>query len=414
LLEQIQLIQDAFGIIFGLLINYWWLYLPVFLFFIWFVSFENLNRLRYLTSLEWVILEIKIPRDINKSPKAMEQIFAALYGIYFGPVKWKEKFFKGKVPDWFVFEIAGTGGEIHFYVRTPKKFRNLVESQIYAQYPDAELIEVEDYLSGLPLSLPNNEYDLWGGELVLSKEDAYPIRTYLDFEEKSSGPNVAKRIDPIASFAETIASLEYREYIIIQLLIRPAGDDWIKKGQAVIDKLLGKKQKPKEDWLQKIILGIDAVFGGGTPPVAEQSKEERLTPGKQDIIEAIERSFTKLGFESGIRMVYIYPKDMFHLTHLAALNGAFKQFASPSLNSFKLNGMTTPPSKGFMWRQKAYKRKSEQYRLLRKGLFVKKPIVLNTEELATIYHFPDITVKAPLLPRVESRKGEPPAGLPIG
>ncbi|MEK7138969.1 MAG: hypothetical protein AAB799_02200 [Patescibacteria group bacterium] len=415
MVESITLTLNSLQIIYDLLIRFWWIYLPVLFFFAWLASLENHNRLKYLASLEWVLLEIKVPREVNKSPKGMEQVFAALYGVFLGSTRWQDRIFQGKVPDWFSFEMAGTGGEIHFYVRTQKKFRNLVESQIYAQYPDAELSEAEDYLSVLPPSLPNNEYDLWGGELILSKEDAYPIRTYPEFEEKGTGPDVVKRIDPVASLAETISTLEYKEHISFQLLIRPTGDDWIKKGQVVVDKLMGKKAKAKEDWLTKTVFGIDALLPGGSPAKKEEKKEhEQLSPGKQDVIKAVERNFTKLGFESGIRLAYIYPTGMFHITHLAAMNGAFKQFASPSLNSFKLNKLTTPPIRGFFYKQKAYTRKVFMYNKLRDRSFVEKPIILTTEELATVYHFPDVSVKSPLLPRVEAKKGEPPAGLPIG
>lgn len=415
MVESITLTLDSLRIVYDLFVGFWWLYLSPLLFFAWLVSLEVHNRLKYLASLEWVLLEIKVPREVNKSPKGMEQVFAALYGIFLGPVRWQDKFFKGKVPDWFSFEMAGTGGDIHFYVRTQTKYRNLVESQIYAQYPDAELAEAEDYLSVLPPFLPNDEYDLWGGELILSKENAYPIRTYPEFEEKGTGPGIVKRIDPVASLAETLSTLEYKEYISVQLLVRPAGEGWIKKGQAVVDKLMGKKAKIESDLLAKAVFSIDALLSGGSSAKKEEKKEhEQLSPGKQDVLKAVEHSFTKLGFEAGIRLAYIFPQKMFHITHLAAMNGAFKQFASPSLNSFKLNKYTTPPIRGFFYKQKAYRRKSIMYRKLRERLFVKKPIILTTEELATVYHFPDVSVKSPMLPRVEAKKGEPPAGLPVG
>src|SRR3989338_3371130 len=415
MVESMTSILDSLRIVYDLFFGFWWIYLPPLFFFAWLASLETYNRLKYLASLEWVLLEIRVPREVNKSPKGMEQIFAALYGIFLGPVRWQDKFFKGKVPDWFSFEMAGTGGEIHFYVRTQTKYRNLVESQIYAQYPDAELVEAEDYLSALPPFLPSDEYDLWGGEEILSKEDAYPIRTYPEFEEKGTGPDIVKRIDPVASLAETIGTLEYKEYISVQLLIRPVADDWIKKGQSVVDKLMGKKAKVQEDWMTKAVFSIDALLPGGSPVKKEEKKEhEQLSPGKQEVLKVVEKKFTKLGFESGIRLVYIFPKNMFHITHLAAINGAFKQFASPALNSFKLNKNTTPPIRGFLYKQKAYRRKAYIYRKLRDRLFVKKPIILTTEELATVYHFPDTSVKSPLLPRVEAKKGEPPARLPIG
>ena len=45
--------------------------------------------------------------------------------------------------------------------------------------------------------------------------------------------------------------------------------------------------------------------------------------------------------------------------------------------------------------------------------FTRKLFVLNTEELATIYHFPGSVAKTPTISRIESKKGEPPTALPI-
>lgn len=409
-----MLIQDSLNIIWEVLSLYWWIYLPILFFIAWIRSFENLNRLNYYSSLEWTLLEIRVPREVNKSPKGMEQVFAALYGIFIGPTRWQDKIFKGKVPDWFSFEMVGVGGEIHFYVRTQEDYRNLVESQIYAQYPDAEVIQATDYVSNLPGFLPNEEYDMWGGELILSKEDGYPIRTYPEFEEKGTGPDVVKRIDPVASLAETLSTLEHKEYISFQLLIRPCGEDWVKKNQSVVDKLMGKKGKKEHDAFSKVVFGLDAYLGGPSPQKEEKKEHEQLSPGKQEVLKAVERKFTKLGFEAGIRLVYIFPRGNFHKTHLAAMNGAFKQFASPSMNSLKLNKRTTPPIRGFLYKQRAYARKVAMYKKFKDRLFVKNKVILNTEELATVYHFPDVSVKSPLLPRVEAKKGEPPSGLPIG
>ena len=90
----------------------------------------------------------------------------------------------------------------------------MVQSQIYAQYPDSEITEVaEDYVNLLSASLPDDTNDLFGSEIILSKEDYYPIRTYPEFEEKSSGPDYVKRIDPLASLAEVLSSLEVGEFI---------------------------------------------------------------------------------------------------------------------------------------------------------------------------------------------------------
>lgn len=398
----------------SILLGFWWVYVPLLLFFGLVGAYQNYTYAKYLSEMKWLLMEIRVPKEPGKSPKAMEQVFNTLHGILGGPIKWKEKFWKGKIADWFSLEVVGVGGDIHFYIRTPEQYRKLVEAQMYAQYPDAELIQTDDYMGQLPPSLPDAANDLWGAELILNKPDAYPIRTYPEFEEKGGGPNDAKRIDPLASLAEVLTSLDPGEYLGVQILIRPTGDGWVKKAQAEIDKIQGKKPKVGEDIVTKAVWSIDKIIPGHVEPKKDEKKEEKpqMTPGKSDVLKAVENSLTKLGFETGIRFMYAAPKDKFHRPHIAGVVGAFKQFASQALNGFKINGETTPSGKWPFKAQQEYGKKLHMLSKFKNRSFTAKSFVLNTEELATVFHFPDISVKTPLLPRVEAKKGEAPAGLP--
>ena len=136
----------------------------------------------------------------------------------------------------------------------------MVQSQIYAQYPDSEITEVaEDYVNLLSASLPDDTNDLFGSEIILSKEDYYPIRTYPEFEEKSSGPDYVKRIDPLASLAEVLSSLEVGEFIGCNYLLGPLEKCGL-KGQAEMDKLQGKKPKTGESMLSNFVFEIDKLI----------------------------------------------------------------------------------------------------------------------------------------------------------
>lgn len=396
--------------------------MPIFLCFLAYHSIQNYTNLKYRLGLKWILLEIKIPKEIRKSPKAMEQVFAGLHGVYSKPLDFKDTFFAGKIPDYYSFEMVGRGGETHFYVRTQEKYKNIVEAQIYAQYPESEVAEVPDYVYDMPLSLPDERYDFWGTDLMLIKSDAFPIRTYPEFEEKGTGPEDVKRIDPMASIAELFSTLHANEQLWIQINSAPTGDEWIKKGQAELDKLMGKSAPTqKGDFLSDMVFAVDkAISGAAAGPIVEKKEEKKerveLSPGKQDIMKAIERSWDKLGYETVIRFLYIGPKDNFHQTHAAGVTGALRQFSSQHLNGFKANKFTITHTKGLFKESKLLKRKKILYPAYRErklfGTSVVK-YVLTTEELATIFHFPDVGVRSPLLPRVEAKKGEPPAGLPI-
>lgn len=421
-MDSFLLILNSFKFAFSIFFSLWWVYLPIFLFLIAKMAIENYTNLKFRMSLRWVLLEIKVPQEMNKSPKAMELIFAGLHGVYTTPVTWKDSFFGGKMPTWYSFEIVGKGGETHFYIRTLEQFKNLVESQIYAQYPTAEVSEVPDYVNDLPNYLPDEKYDLWGTDLMLNKPDAYPIRTYPEFEEKGGGLNDVKRVDPIASLAELFSTLKADEQIWVQIVSSPTGDGWIKAGQAELDKLMGKVPTQKKGgFLSEMVFSIDkAITSIGSDPLAEKKEERKerveMTPGKQDIMKAMEKSWDKLGYTTAIRFLYIGAKDNFHQAHVSGVTGAFRQFSSLNLNGFKANILTLTFAKGLFKKSKLLKKKQIIYQAYKeRKLFPPSVIkyVLNTEELATVFHFPDTGVRSPLLPRVEAKKGEPPQGLPL-
>lgn len=420
-------LKTAFDIVFV----YWWLWVPVFLFVTLYIELLRHNRLVHLSTLEWAMLEIRVPQEPHKSLKAMEQIFVALHAIALpSPPKnliqryrrWKAVFVEGKVQDWNVLEIVSTGGEIHYYIRTLEKYRNLVEAQVYAHYPESEITQVPDWLAQLPAVLPAPDFDVTGLELALIKEEIFPLKTYPEFEEEHAGKEDVRTIDPLAPLAEAMSALGLGENLAVQVLIRSTGGDWINKSQAAIDKLWGRAEKKESPAGAKVLdaieSGIGAALGAApTEPKKEEKKEDKkwteLSPGTQEVIKAIERNNAKLAFETGIRVFYAAPTDRFdgsgRIRNVAA---AFKQFSTQALNGFK-SGWSVEVLAGFRKEAKTRRNKPIFWRRFKFREFPRKPFVLSTEELTTIYHFPDPGVKTPALPRIEAKKGEAPAGIPI-
>ena len=410
------------------LYDYWWLYLPALLVVGTFNSWLFYRTQQYLLSLRWVVLEVKPPPDVQKSPKIAENIYSALHASYL-PVKWKRRFFKGEVPNWYSLEVVSNGGDMNFYVRVKEDTRMLAEHAIFSQYPDAEIKIVPDYVNQLPPNLPTPEYDMFGADLIFTKEDAYPIKTYPFFEEES-GKDEFKRTDPLAVLAEVLGALEPGEYIWLQFVIRPTGDAWAKAAQAAINKIIGKEAKAKAGLVGGLLdLTLGQVPTGIASKGAEEEKKQefnvqKLTPGQRFTLEQVENKVAKYGFKTSIRFIYTARKEMFHRSHIASTIGMFKQLYSNNLNTFKPDGKTMTVAKGFFHHifpsgeglfkvQHEFKRKRKIFRRYKQRAFHKKLMILNTEELATLWHLPGIGVKAPGFPRVEAKKGQPPAGLPI-
>src|SRR3989338_3818504 len=140
-----------------------------------------LHYVRYLfvSKIEWVLLQVKVPKEVFKTPLAMEVALASAFNQTGGVNTWYKKFWQGRVLLWFSLEIVSISGKVYFFIRVPVKptnFRSFVESQIYAQYPQAEILEVPDYTNDIPHNEKTDEWSMFGGEFVLSQKDPYPIK----------------------------------------------------------------------------------------------------------------------------------------------------------------------------------------------------------------------------------------------
>ncbi len=381
----------------------------------------------YIEAIEWVTLEVRIPKDNLKTIKAMEQVFASLHGTYSYGIKRWDRYFKGKVEDWMSLEIAGFSHGVHFYIRCPTKYRKLVETAFFSQYPDAEIEEAEDYTGLLPANLPNNDFDIFGTDFVLARDNAYPIKTYPAFEH----PVVEEQsLDPIATIAEVMSNLKNNELIWLQLLVRPTGNEWTKTAKALIDRLTGKGKgggffDSIIEFVRNLLMApLELpVWGGGDKPVAPA---ERLTPGKQDIIKAIEAKLGKLHFEALLRFIYIDKKDEFTDENITAVMGSIRQFAALEMNSFRpnLKTMTIPRAVGKLFRKERLSRRKQllYWHYLNRDMPQLSPFrfplkfqasIFCTEELATVYHPPLSVVTPTKLKVLESRKGGAPVNLPV-
>jgi len=372
------------------------LWLPVVLGGIFWKLWIHYIHARFIHDLNWTLLEIKLPREIAKSPKAMEMVLNGLHITSDG--NFLEKYWKGKLRAWFSLEIVGIDGQIHFFVHTQKFFKKLVESQIYAQYPDVEIVEVDDYTK---FSLADNfddEWSLWGTEFLLTKKDAYPIRTYIDYGLHETMTKEEQKTDPMTAFLELLGSLKRGEQIWFQIMIRATKKNWKDEAKALVDEIMKRDEKAPAEG-ERINMG--ALM---------------LSPGERDVVQAIERDVSKLGFDTGIRAIYLAKRDSFNGINIPSMIGIMKQYNDANLNGFRPNNTT---SVDYFFKQSresklkkimidAFRQRSYFY-----TPYERKSFVLNTEELATIYHFPGKVAETPTFGRIEARKSEPPAGLPV-
>ena len=417
--------QQVWGFVYG-----WYpVWLPIFLAKIFMELWMKYIRLGYIRKAGEILLEIRIPKIIEKTPKAMELFFMAMYET--GSVDYVETYWDGKVRPWFSYEIVSFGGEIHLYVWMWKKYQNSFEAQLYAQYPTVEIVEVEDYTKKKVYDPPNNF--MWGTHFVLQKPDPYPIMTYIDYGLDKETEEEYK-VDPLSTLLEYLGSMKKGEQVWIQILAQAykikglkegqlfKDKDFVAEGQKEVNKIMKRDPKTKSSRSQTST-GFPII-----PTLTEWEKKQA---------EAIERSIDKRPFLCSISMCYHAEKEVFHLItpSISGLLGTFrKPFNSNLLNGFRLDAHSwtdlQDSTKDFLFlfglkdkMMKIYITKYAKYMIdayRRRSFFYppfrnwkSRPFILTTEELATIYHIPGQVVTTPTFERIPSKKVEPPANLPV-
>jgi len=377
----------------------------------------------FLMKQNEVLLEIIPPRDVEKSPKAMELFFDSLAATDAGVNKINE-YCHGAGNPFFSLEIVGTEGVVHFYIRTPAAFRNFVESSLYAQYPNVEILEANDYVYEIPQVIPNEEWMIRGFELGLLKADAYPIKTYQYFEEDVTG----KMMDPLASMLEVMSTLGPGQHMWLQFVIRANRPPWFSEwGTPAVDEFLGRAAKP-QGFFARLVYDIKDVFGGilvgwhtppefsslETPETNDDPVEFRLTPGEKQTLKSLEENISKNMFIVRSRLIVVGKRDFFSGSNISGIMSSIKQYSDNHTNQL----IPIDRSKIYADYVGVKDRRSFRARKLLRRYRDRDDSCaasfhFSTEELATVFHIPDMSVEAPGVQWADARRGGAPSNLPF-
>lgn len=340
-------------------------------------------------SFDNITLQIRVPKENEKDALAAEQMFSSLHGLLR---------LTPDIQEHLSFEIAATVTGISFYAVCPRNLQDFVESQIYAQYPNAELTEVADYAFEDEIS---SGMSALGSTVVLGKASFFPIRTFKEFE-----------VDPLAAITGSISKLHEKERVWWQLIIRPVPDVWQAEGHEYVTMVRSGappvtvgfkdlKQAVKKELKTLPNDFLKAIFNpGALPPLPERGTPPRASSGDELAIKSIDLKLSKLGFETVIRVVVFGETKDQAETRLRGVLASFKQFSTANLNSFVPLPMEAD-AKLFL---NAYRRRVFDDT---------NSFILTTEELASVYHLPSISVETPAISWSPAKQGEPPLNLPM-
>lgn len=425
---------------------WWWIFLPLFLsielrtLYLWWINWDfNYSKVK------WMVLEIIPPKEILIPLKAMEDVFNIMWGPLYDNPTWREKWGEGILSDasgWMSWEIVSIEGNLHFYLRIPMTQRVTIEAILYNHYPEMEIHEVPDYTKNVPQNVPNDEWNLYGEDFVLTQKPAYPIKTYEKFFEPQ-GERISaeeKRIDPLTSLLESMSRLGPGEQYWMQFITMPVlerGEPEFKhSAEKIINKKARRPEAKKQSLLDEIlgefyniITGPQKVGSGekATYKWLEAQKTESgesemvITPGEREIITEVENKLKKPIYRTNIKAIYIAKRENFDASHRLFGRVYLGHFGAQNLNSIIYSKKTRTKVHYIFRKRRVFLRAR---RLLRNAVLRFPPLfpnrrsecaIFNTEELATLYHFPlKISgLVSPTLTRIESKKGGPPPNLPV-
>jgi hypothetical protein len=390
------------------------IWLPIFIIVLWFDLWLDYKRREWIREQGSVLLEIKLPQVMLKSPQAMELFLNNLYNPIVGTLI--DVYMKGRVRVWWSLELVSIDGNVHFFIWAHKKAQQMIEAQLYAQFANIEVHEVPDYTLGIHHDPSKIKFG-WFGNIGLTKEDAFPIQTYIEYGlDKMLGEDAEEyKVDPMVALLEFLGSLKKSEQAWVQILIQAHAKEGLKLGR-VFTKADWKKAA--EDQIKKILKEARYKSDEEKNPTGQH-----LSEGQKQVVTAIERSISKFAFDTMIRATYFAEKDVYNASNIGGLLGSFRQFSSNTLNGFKPIWYAgyDYPFQDFRGQRRArnermileaYKRRSFFNTPFKN--FHGKPFILTTEELATLFHFPSASVAAtPTIARVPSKRAEAPSNLPI-
>ena len=302
-----------------------------FLVILWFRYKDREER-----SLEYITLQVLVPRDNEVKIDAAEQMFSSLSSLY--QSGWSSFF---KTQPHISFEIIAKVGDITFYVSVPAEHKDFIEKLIYGAYPGADIMPVEEP------TIFSESGKVAFASLKLKKYDYLPVRIFRELAT-----------DPLSAITSVLGKMQGEEGAVVQVLVSPADSKWKRHGHSFVTHI--KKQE-------------------SNPEKARFSYDPKT-------LEAISGKASRPGFRTVVRLVVSSTNKESAKMHLSNLIGAFSQFASDQ-NHFT--------------KTKIFLKKLFMIDFIYRYFPVvdlpryKQTAILSSEELATIFHFPNKSVETP-------------------
>lgn len=348
-----------------------WILLIFFIYLFWIIVLKIFRKKEdYKRTLNLTFLQITMPKkdsqndekndtakDFKEMVSVMEQLYSSLKSIHSRKIMKK---ILGQ--DFLSFEYVADKWNIYFFLVVPKNYKHLIEKQVNGFYPDAIIEETTE------INIFKDKQFHVGTYLNTSKDFFLPIKTYQHLES-----------DGINNITNAFSKLEDDESAVIQILLRPVDDDW----QKDCSKASSAIMKWKKAWFSlnplKLLVSFVGMFITSPEDENNQSNENETSALTQERAKTVDEKWDKTGFEVMIRVIAAWNNKQMVETELTNIVSAFSQFSSPDFNNFSHT----------LYHSDKKLIQNYIYRYFRKPFYLKK-MILNTQEIASIFHFPHI------------------------
>lgn len=356
--------------------------------------------------LNSVFLEVTVPKEVTSTdrdnePVQQEKEIISVAEQLFATLSHTEKrdlstFMKGH--EFFSFEIVSVEKRISFLINCSSHLQDLMEKQIQAQFPHAQIELVP------PPQIIQSGAAIAAVELGLQKKYIFPIKTYKLMES-----------DPLNALTNSLSKLSENEAGAIQLVIAPAPLGWrtrvmnrareIQKGKDVEIESHGFGK-----FINLIFRGLSAfekgISANKNKPQDYQSQGvsrehgayKPLTPMQQDAVKRLEEKASKGGFEVNLRIVISGPSQEQAASHMRNVLSSFMQYTQRPFNGFRV-----------LHKNRGKIVKDFIFRTMRSKLH--KKTILNTEELTSLFHFPTKFTQTPNIKWLGSKRAPAPVNI---
>jgi hypothetical protein len=353
------------------------------------------SRARLFSSLKMALYEVYFPQEEIKEEagKTFKDFISRMEQFYVGMAAVSEKsgfsLWPGPKP-YFVLELAlpAAGEEISFYVAIPRNKKGLLEKQLLAIFPKAQLKEKKD------------DYNIFnfGGASVgtvanLKTSAVLPIKTY----DKLN-------VDPLEVVTNAFSKLEKEgEGMAMQIVVSPQDDSYSRKIKSAVKALrkgasFSSALKAEKSLAAELFDAFGNIFSGGSPKKKEEAQMTKFID--ENLIKLLESKISRDIMSANIRVLASSNTKEEAQRHLNELKGAFLQFGEPGGNEISFKDLEGKKLEKLFY--------NFSFRIFDK----EEALYLNTAELTSIFHFPVAPLSTPKVKYLKTKDAAPPPNLP--